>query len=332
MKLVNIKILGTILFLLFSIDLRAQNEVYFEFTDGITDSTLKTEMENNASKLLTAINIAQSTNSNDVNFSGIAITDDAANSVAMLWSNVHMRIEEDDILTHCLTLKSGANIRGYEASGIAVEMVPLDDSFQDALNQEISIDFDRNGRISDFVISAGVAQYKSLMKDAKSVDDMDKRMQILHYVEQFRTAYCQKDIKFMENVFSDDALIITGREVIRRERPTDGPMSLKKDIIYNKQNKTQYLTNLRGIFSRNGYINVKFSEVTIERNGAKPNIYGVTCVQDWHTKNSKGGQYHDEGIVFMLWDFTDEEHPTIHVRTWQPMSDSKRFTTKSFKL
>lgn len=323
---------GVIVSLLFCIGLHAQNKVNFEFTDGISNVALKNKMEQNASGLLTAINQAQSKNSESVDFVGIDISDDAANSVAMLWSNVHMKIEDDDILTHCLTLKNGSNIRGYEAGSIAVEMVPLDDSFQDVLNQEISIDFDKNGKISDFVISAGVAQYKSLMKEAKSVDDLDKRMQILHYVEQFRTAYCQKDIKFMENVFSEDALIITGREVIRRERPGDGTMSMKKDIVYNKMNKSQYLTNLRGVFSRNGYINVKFSEVSIERNGAKPHIYGVTCVQDWHTKNNKGGQYHDEGIVFMLWDFTDEEHPVIHVRTWQPMNDTNRFTTKSFKL
>lgn len=332
MNIKYIRFIGVLICLFFYSSLHAQSEVNFEFTDGISNSTLKSAMEKNASRLLSAINRAQSSKSKSVDFTGIDITDDAANSLAMLWSNVHMKIEDDDILIHCLTLKSGSNIRGYEASGIAVEMVPLDDSYQDVLNQEISIDFDRSGRISDFVISAGVAQYKSLMKDAKSVDDLDKRMQILHYVEQFRTAYCQKDIKFMENVFSDDALIITGREVIRRERPADGAMSMKKDIIYNKMNKSQYLNNLRGIFSRNGYVNVKFSEVTIERNGAKPNIYGVTCVQDWHTKNNKGGQYHDEGIVFMLWDFTDDEHPTIHVRTWQPMSDTNRFTTKSFKL
>ena len=28
--------------------------------------------------------------------------------------------------------------------------------------------------------------------------------------------------------------------------------------------------------------------------------------------------YHDDGYLFLLWDFRDEQQPQIHVRTWQP--------------
>ena len=28
--------------------------------------------------------------------------------------------------------------------------------------------------------------------------------------------------------------------------------------------------------------------------------------------------YSDDGYLFLLWDFRDEENPKIHVRTWQP--------------
>lgn len=31
-----------------------------------------------------------------------------------------------------------------------------------------------------------------------------------------------------------------------------------------------------------------------------------------------GGKYHNDGYLFLLWDFSDENAPQIHVCTWQP--------------
>lgn len=305
----------------------AQDEVSVEITD-VNNAALQKTMEQNASKLLTAINKAESSKSSSINFSGIGIEADARDAIALLWSSVHMRVVDDDIVGKCLTLKSSQRLRGYEVMNIAIEMKPEDVNYKDDLMQEVTISFNPQGGISDFVISSGIHQYTTLMQKAMNVDDLDRRMQILHYVEQFRTAYCQKDIQFMENVFSDDALIITGRKVQRKTNE----MGLKQEYTYDKQTKAQYLTNLKGIFARNKYVNVKFSDITIERNGAKPYIYGVTCTQDWQTKRANGGHYEDLGVVFMLWDFSDEDHPKIHVRTWQEKEDPKQFSTKSFKL
>lgn len=307
--------------------LHAQNEVAVEITD-VASLTLKQTMERNASLLLSAINAAESAGSSSINFSGIGIEPDAQDAIAMLWSSVHMRVLDDEIVERCLTLKSSRGVRGYEVMNIAIEMRPQDDDYKDDTNQEATISFNTQGDINDFVISSGIHQYTTIMQNAKNVDDLDKRMQILHYVEQFRTAYCQKNLAFMENVFSDDALIITGRKVQRKTNE----MGLRTEYTYDKQTKTQYLDKLKGIFARNVYVNVKFSDITIERNGAKPYIYGVTCTQDWQTKRANGGHYEDLGIVFMLWDFSDEDHPQIHVRTWQATDDPKKFTTKSFKL
>ena len=203
-------------------------------------------------------------------------------------------------------------------------MKPLDNSYVGDRNQEVCINFDRNGKISDFNITMGLQQYLKIIKEGEKLNDMDRRMQILHWVEQFRNAYCQKDINFMENVFSDDALIVTGK-VVKREHTDMKPISVE----YTTQGKQQYLAGLRRVFKNNGYINVKFDDIEIVRHGAKPNYYGVTLKQGWFTKN-----YSDEGIVFIVWDFTDEFQPKIMVRTWQPMQidDSEVFTLNNFKL
>lgn len=320
------KILFLLLLSICCFEGNAQDEVNFEFSDGIENVSLKSKIENQIMKLLTAINRAERMNT-DINYAGINIDNPASQSIGMLWNNVHFRCLDDDIVEHCLQLRNGGNsLRGYQVRNIAIEMKPLDNTYTDDLNQEVCIDFDTSGKITDFNITMGIRQYTRLMKEGVELDDMDRRMQIIHFCEQFRTAYNQKDIKFMEDVFSDDALIITGK--VTQRVPSEIGMA-KTKIEYSVQGKQQYLSNLRNVFSKQGYINVKFDDYRIKRHGAKPNYYGVTLVQEWNSTT-----YGDKGIVFLVWDFTNENAPKIHVRTWQPMetSEDEIFTLNKFKL
>lgn len=316
------RILLTALTILIVLSLNARSSVVFEIKDGLYDMPLKARMEAQVSSLLTAINSAAE-QGGDVIFSGIDIDDMASFSVASLWSNVHFRTFDEEIVTSALTLKSGGNIRGYQVRGIEIEMLPIDDTFKDDLAQEVCIDFDKSGKIIDFNLAIGVNQYLRLFREGVELDDLDQRLQILNYVQQFKNAYNTKNIKFMEDIFSEDALIITGK-VIKRVK-SDIP--LPPEIQYTKYNKQQYLNNLRKVFARNGYININFSDIRIRRHGAKPNYYGVTLKQDWNSST-----YSDEGILFLIWDFTDEDAPKIHVRTWQPLEDQKVFSLSDFKL
>ena len=304
----------------------AQDNVNFELVDGISSGALKTRMEAQVSRLLTAINAAESS-SQAVNFSNLDIDDMASHSIAMLWENVHFRTMDDDIVTSCLTLKNGGSTRGYQVRNIEIEMKPLDATYTDAKIQEICIDFDTRGRIVDFNLTLGVNQYMRIMREGVELDDLDRRMQILHYVEQFRNAYNQKDLAFMDAVFSEDALIITGK-VIRRI-PNESGVGMRPEIQYSKQSKEQYLQNLKRVFARQGYINVKFDDIKVMRHGANPNFYGVTLIQHWNSST-----YSDEGILFLVWDFTNQDQPKIDVRTWQPMETSQNdiFTLDSFKI
>jgi hypothetical protein len=149
----------------------------------------------------------------------------------------------------------------------------------------------------------------SVIKSNLELTDLRRRQLILDYVEQFRTAYNQKDINFLNQVFSDDALIITGKVI--QQKHAEGFSTPK--IQYNKQSKEQYIKNLRGVFQRNSYIKVTFDEIEVMRHPVNPNFYGVTLLQGWTS-----GKYHDDGYLFLLWDFTNEKAPQIHVRTWQP--------------
>ncbi len=315
------------LFLITSIcDAYAQDNVHFEFSDGIQNGSLKSKMERQVMQLLSAINRAESSGK-DINFSNIDIDDLASQSLGMLWNNVHFRCMDDDIVEHCLQLKRGGNsLRGYQLRNIAVEMKPFDRSYTDDINQEVCIDFDLTGKIVDFNITMGIKQYTRLMKEGVELDDVDRRMQIIHYIEQFRNAYNQKDIQFMNNIFSDDALIITGKVIQRVPADIRVPVM---EFEYTSMGKEQYLENLKAVFAKQGYINVKFNDYRIKRHGAKPNYYGVTLIQEWNSTT-----YSDKGIVFLVWDFSNEDKPKIQVRTWQPIqtSENEIFTLNKFKL
>lgn len=298
-------------------------KVNFEFSDGIEEGTLKTKMEHQMSSLLSAINEANAVNA-DVNFSGIDVTDDASASLTMTWEQVHFSIEDDDIVDHCISLpgKSG----GFRIQNIGVLMNPKEESGYDGeKRREIYIDFDKTGKIVDFNFTLGMNMYTEILKKGEELGDLDRRMQIIDWCEHFAKAYCDKNMKFMQTIFSDDAIIITGKMTMQRVR-TDMGMKDQAKVKYVQQTKSQYLSNLSKVFASNSYVNVKFEDYTVIRHGAKPNYYGVTLRQKWHT-----ARYSDEGTVFLIWDFTNEEAPRILVRTWQPTTE-KAFKMGDFKL
>ena len=166
------------------------------------------------------------------------------------------------------------------------------------------------------------------------VTDVANRQMILDYVEQLRKSYTTKDINFIEQVFSDHALIITGKVI--RESSSDGSQYLPQEqVIYNIRSKEQYLEKLKQIFAANYRINLLFSDFKINRHPTIPTVYGVSLRQAYSSD-----LYSDDGYLFLLWDFKEAEAPQIHVRTWQPrMQDNQTvipenqiFSLRNFNL
>ena len=179
---------------------------------------------------------------------------------------------------------------------------------------------DRTGKLTDFRFALD-AQMSESMERCGSVVDKETQMIILQYVERFRTAYNQKDIATIEQMFSDDALIITGKVTMSRASEMQ-PATAK--VEYTKQDKQQYIRNLKLAFARNKWIDVKFSQIGdngetggcggITRSKIDPTKYGVRLRQEWRSST-----YSDEGYLFLLWEFPDGGgNPIIHIRTWQP--------------
>ena len=287
----------------------ASAPVRLVINSGASSMALKTTIEKNVSMLLTEINQAFEDSLSSLKFSKEHVTTEAQRGLNMLWENEHFLCTDEEIVEPLLTTRDG-----YQVRGIPLSVKPLgNDSL---VYQEAIVNFDANGVIVSVHYTANELS-SALVKDwltnsRNEVSDISERFMILDYVEHFRTAYNQKDLKFLRQVISTDALIITGK-VVKVKRTELEPNGIR--IIYNKQNKGQYLNNLRNAFNNNSYIKVSFDNVTIAKHPdpKKEGIYGVTVHQRWNSSN-----YSDEGYVFMVWDFRNPDEPQIHVRTWQP--------------
>ena len=300
------KIFLTLVLLSLLYNVNATGKVTVRISDGIENTTVKSKMEQVISKILTEANAAHK-EKRELNYSILGIPSSVQGSLASLWDNSPFISMDNEIVERCITTANG-----YQIRNIPLILKPLNstDIEDDEDYQEAVVSFDKQGNLTSFYLSISMNLYMNVIRDNKEITDLRRRQLILDYVEQFRTAYNQKDIDFLEAVYSDDALIITGK-VIKR-KPVDGIVMPDK-IEYSQQNKKTYLNYLAKIFNSNKQIRVQFDEVEVMRHGVSPDIYGVTLHQSWTTDT-----YHDDGYLFLLWDFRDETHPQIHVRTWQP--------------
>lgn len=284
----------------------AQYETTLVVTDA-PSTAVKARMEQNGTKLLTELNNAQGENRN-LSLAGININNQAAESLMIMWEVCPFRCDEVEIVERCLHI---GNNQGLQVRNIPVIMEPrAGERFDEDQYQEIVLNFDNSGQITNLCFSIAQNLYTQVMRSNLEVTDLRRRSLVLDFVEQFRTAYNRKDMAFLEDIFSDDALIITG--TVRKRVNNDG-VQFVSGVSYKVQDKRTYLSNLSAVFRRNQRINVVFDDVKVMKHRQKDYIYGVKLVQHWNADT-----YSDKGYLFLLWDFKDEANPKIHVRTWQP--------------
>ena len=143
--------------------------------------------------------------------------------------------------------------------------------------------------------------------------DADNRRMILNYCEHLRTSYTTKDIDFLRQVFSDQALIIVGHVVKTADNNSAAGIEGDEKVTFSLKTKKEYLERLEKVFAANKKIDVKFTDFRIMRHPTMEGIYGVSMKQEYTSD-----RYSDDGYLFILWDFRNESMPLIHVRTWQP--------------
>lgn len=281
-------------------------DIKMTITDGLSNQNVKHRMEKGISELLSEINMACA-QERPLRLDKIDMALGGKKSLQRLWQNLHFFCEDNEIVEHCLT-----SAEGYVIRNIYIQVNPMIRDYQDEKNRALTIRLTRDGQIASVVMAASDLAYDRIVRNGLDVTDMARRQTILGFVENFRSHYDEKDINALKQVFSDEALIITGTVVMNRNTKSDSP-KLSSNIIYKTQSKKQYLQNLQTLFKANKYIKVTFSEIKVVRHPSNPDFYAVTLRQHW-----KSSKYEDDGYLVLLWEFREGEDPIIHVRTWQP--------------
>lgn len=146
--------------------------------------------------------------------------------------------------------------------------------------------------------------------------DLSARYAIMQFMEDYQTAYSLKRLDYIAKIFSDDAIIITGKKSKKRQVATNTEGKgyfITAPYTFTRQTKTQYLNNLRKDFAYKKYIKHIFEENEIrEHSGLYQNIYWIEIKQQYLSDT-----YKDIGYLALMIDMRKED-PVIKVRTWAP--------------
>lgn len=264
---------------------------------------LKSSIDKNISELLSIINTTYSGESKILPTSE-AISDDGFESLNMIWKFTKFYCTQACIKEDLLI-----NSMGYQVRDIPVKT-------EDGETYNIVIQTTEKGEVSDLYFAVAQYQYKEIM-ESDGILDMTRREIILNFIENFRTGYVRKDLPYLTSVFSDDALFITGKVLEKANiENKDNPFSQTVSNI--RQNKTEYLKDLKETFAANKSIKVDFDSIVVIRHKRYPEFYGVRLLQHWVSSLEK-----NDGNLFLLIQFRENSDPIIWVRSWQDVRIEK---------
>ncbi len=194
--------------------------------------------------------------------------------------------------------------------------VPMSFNFENSLKsftESVVFYFDLDKKICNISFGLGNKALGDITNRVEWGEDI--RILLISFLENYKTAFALKRFDYIDKIFSDDALIITGF-VTRTVNPEQ--KFIENSIVrYNRQTKSEYMKRLRYSFDSKEYINIRFAENLIRRSGKSDSVYGIQIKQDYYSSN-----YGDSGYLFLMIDFKDSLNPLIHVRTWQPQRNA----------
>ncbi len=179
------------------------------------------------------------------------------------------------------------------------------------------LDFSDDGSLLDINYSVYEKLYREFLLPSTNEKIKEHRQEVIKFLEKYRTAYLTRDMKTIEAIFADDALIIIGRIVETRRveknwqyiRLTSKQPSFERIIL----TKRKYLKRLKSLFNKQHDIYIGFSDFKPEPIiDGKADGYGLSMWQDYVSTT-----YSDIGYLFLLIDFISDV-PKIEIRAWQP--------------
>ncbi len=173
--------------------------------------------------------------------------------------------------------------------------------------EKVNFRFNKDNLIESLAFSlTNVAQHDILdNEDWKR----NSKLTLLTFMEDYQTAYALGRIDYLEGIFSENALIISGYKVLKKVH-SDG-IRLQGYTRFDTLTKSQYINRLRMHFKNKEYINLNFTQTDFAQAWSIEDFFGVRVRQEYFSSS-----YGDVGYLFLLVDLRGKD-PIIHVRAWQ---------------
>lgn len=242
----------------------------------------------------------------------------------------YMKFNRPKVLQKSVDAKVNRTRSGYEMRRVRVlHQYP---TLKRQSTEFIVLDFDEKGILQDINLCITDNLYQKFVQEAQYGNDWANRQEIIKFVEKYRTAYMTRDIKTVELMFAEDALIIVGREI----KPTAVPRDLVRyqkfgnqpEYQYVQLSKGEYIQRQRQVFRAQQDIFLDFASFNMIKKNSAPQVYGIEMRQSYFSTT-----YADEGYLFLLIDFSEKD-PLIYVRAWQPneWNEEQLIKTANFKI
>lgn len=298
--------------------LSQSKQVSVFISDGLSNTTLKQKIELNTAQLLSVINSSYIAGQKDLYLSPKYATQNVIDMLDKLWSSCPFYCSTDNITQPIL----------QENKTLLIRNVPL---ITQGEKTYVKIEYSKDGKVDNIEVAMELDLFSKMLDSDGKIDE-ERRLIILNFIENLKTSYIIKDIDEIEKLYSDKALIITGKVIEQVDQPVDYMKNsfTKEQVIYQVQTKQQYIDNLRKVFNKVAFIKLNFTDIDPVRHRKDPNFYGVRLNQHWRTS-----EYEDSGFLFLLIQFKENEDPLIWVRTWQnadSTSEDEVFGLHNFKI
>ena len=195
-------------------------------------------------------------------------------------------------------------------------------------NETVVVDYDEEGKIYNFGYTINPALHELFESQGTAAGDWDYRQIAIKFLENYKTSYTTKNIEDIETLYSEDAIIITGKVVKKTKLDKEISTNFSdKEIIYFKRTKQEHIQRQKEVFANNRFVWLQFDTFNINV-APVDSVYGVSMQQNYFSST-----YKDEGYLFLLIDFRGEQ-PLIHVRNWQPgeWDLSKQMKLENFRF
>ena len=199
--------------------------------------------------------------------------------------------------------------------------IPMSFSFKNNTRkfvENVCFTFENKKKINCVAFGLGEEAVADILK--RSDYSEKARVILTQFLENYKTAFALKRIDYIESIFDDNALIITGTVVKRTDYKNQEERTRYLDnkiIKYNRFDKNTYISHLKRTFASNEFINIRFANNdVVKAGGSYGEVYGIQIKQDYYSTN-----YGDTGYLFLCVDLNDPNNPIIKVRTWQPDRD-----------